>query len=109
MQDQRIIHLDELTHTDIRVFTTEEQSVRPYEFKDNVHLSISYEMELNKQSIDRTVYTLLDWLGDVGGLQGIIFDIGGFLLMFISGNGLTYLLLSSLFKEQSDEIEERKR
>ena len=66
-------------------------------------------MELNKQTIDRSVYTSLDWLGDVGGLMGILFDIGGFFLLFISGNGLTYLLLSSLFKEQSDEIEEKKR
>ena len=81
------------------MFTTEQGAVRPYEFPDQVHLAISYEMELNKESIERTVYTFLDWLGDVGGLMGILFDIGGFFLIFVTGNGLNYLLLSSLFKE----------
>ena len=81
------------------MFATVPSAVRPYEFPDKVHLAISYEMELNKESIDRTVYTFLDWLGDVGGLMGILFDIGGFCLIFVTGNGLNYLLLSSLFKE----------
>jgi len=105
MQDQRIMHLDEFTESSIRVFTTEQLSVRPYEYFDMVHLSISYEMDLNKQSISRSVYTALDWLGSVGGLMGILFMLGGHFLYLISGNGLTYLLLSSLFKEQSDDIE----
>ena len=74
-------------------------SVRPYEFRDKVHLSISYEMDLNLYEISRTVYTSLDWLGDVGGLMGIMFDIGSIVMVFITGNGLNYLLLSALFKE----------
>jgi len=44
---------------------------------------MSYEMDLNKYVIERTVYTSLDWLGDVGGLQGILFSIGATILMFI--------------------------
>ena len=50
-------------------------------------------MNLDKFKIVRTVYTTLDWLGDVGGLMGILFDMGGFLLMFITGSGLNYMLL----------------
>ena len=77
------MHLDELTEDGIDVFTTEQVSIRPYEFPDSVHFSMSYEMDLNKYIISRTVYTSLDWLGDVGGLQGILFSIGATILMFI--------------------------
>ena len=59
-------------------------------------------MNLNKFKIERTVYTTLDWLGDVGGLMGILFDMGGFILMFITGNGLNYMLLSAIFKEEGE-------
>jgi len=55
-------------------------------------------MDLSKYVIERTVYTSLDWLGDVGGLMGILFDIGSFIMVLIGGNGLNYLLLSTLFR-----------
>ena len=54
-------------------------------------------MNQNKYIIERTVYTSLDWLGDVGGLMGILFSLGSFIMMFISGNGLNYMLLSHMF------------
>ena len=82
------------------MFTPESTGIRPYEFPDAVHLSLSYEMNLDKFVIYRTVYTTLDWLGDVGGLMGILFDMGGFLLMFVTGSGLNYMLLHAIFKEE---------
>ena len=51
--------------------------------------------------IERTVYTSLDFLGDVGGLMSILIDIGSFVLMFLSGNGLHYMLLSQIFKKET--------
>ena len=33
---------------------------RPYEFKDNVHLSVIYERDLDLHRIDREVYSILD-------------------------------------------------
>ena len=42
--------------------------MRPYEYFDNVYMSIAYEFDLNQYRIDREAYNLLDWLGDVGGL-----------------------------------------
>ena len=59
-------------------------------------------MDLDKYEINRTVYTSLDMLGDIGGLLGILFDIGSILIMFITGNGLNYLLISHIFKEETD-------
>ena len=47
MQDFRLIHLDEWTQDDTRMFSPYQMSSRPYEFDDNVHLSVSYELDLN--------------------------------------------------------------
>ena len=74
-------------------------TLRPYEFPDRVHLSLSYEIDLNMRVYDRAVYTALDWLGDIGGLMGILFDMGTLLMMFVIGNNLSYLLVSEVFKE----------
>ena len=85
--------MDELTLEFVTIFTTKQTTSRPYEFPDKVHLSISYEMSLDLHVSERTVYTILDWLGDVGGLMGMLFDTGAFILMFIVGNGLSYMLI----------------
>ena len=44
--------------------------------------------------IERTVYTVLDFLGDVGGLMGIIFSIAAFLHGFIEGNDLFHAIIT---------------
>ena len=41
---------------------------RPYEFDDNVHVAVTFELDLDLTVIDRQVYSILDWLGDIGGL-----------------------------------------
>ena len=46
---------------------------RPYEFSDAVHLTVTFELSLNRIKIQRFVFSLLDWLGDVGGLLEILF------------------------------------
>jgi hypothetical protein len=43
----------------------------------------------------RSVYSLLDFLGDIGGLQGALVLIGSIFFSYITKK----LLLSSLFKE----------
>ena len=89
-QDNFWFHFDEHTLVTEDIFTTVLHVTRPYEFPDSVHLSISYELDLNLHVYDRAVYTVLDWLGDVGGLMGILFDIGSLIMMFVVGNALSY-------------------
>jgi len=50
------------------IFSQSYQLSRPYEFVDNVHLQISFEFDLTLYRVDRDVYSILDWVGDVGGL-----------------------------------------
>ena len=42
---------------------------RPYEFPDDTHMSVSFEFNLSLNRVDRTVYSILDWIGDIGGLR----------------------------------------
>ena len=81
MQDKRGLHLDEITSDHISIFTIVKESVRPYNMRDAVHFAYTYELDLDKYTIERTVYTSLDWLGDVGGLMDILFLIGAYPLM----------------------------
>jgi hypothetical protein len=63
----------ELTEDDRRIFKNTHVYSRPYEFFDNVHMQITFEFDLNLYRVDRDVYSMLDWVGDLGGLsEGII-------------------------------------
>ena len=43
-----------------------------HDFDDNVQLAISYELSRDLTITWRTVYSLLDLLGDIGGLAGAL-------------------------------------
>ena len=73
--------------------------IRPYEMNDKVHIRISYERDLNKTVIERTVYGILDMLGDVGGLTEALFSIGLVLISFFQYQVFENYLVSQLYKE----------
>ena len=89
-----------MTEDSITIFSTKQDGERAYEYKDLTQISISYELDLNKYMIAREVYTVLDWLGDVGGLTEMLSRIGGLIFVLIGGNGLEFLLYSHMFKVQ---------
>ena len=77
------------TEEEEMIFTITPVKTRPYEYRDSVHLSISYERRLDLFRVERDVYNMLDWLGDVGGLRDALFMIGAFILflhVLIRGN-----------------------
>ena len=66
---------------------------RPYEFTDNVHLQITFELELTQYRVDRDVYSMLDWIGDVGGLNEGLTIILTLILGFLRFNELDHFLI----------------
>ena len=56
--------------------------MRPYEFPDNVHLQVSYEFDLTLYRVDRDVYSILDWVGDIGGLNEGLYLLFYVVLLF---------------------------
>ena len=79
-----------------QIFSITQNSARPYEYYNQVHLSISYEFNLDLYGVNRDVYNILNWLGDVGGLRDALFLIGAFILCIygkIRGDFLDEFLL----------------
>ena len=65
-------------------------------------------MNLDQILIQRSGYTVLDLLSDVGGLQGILISAMSLLLSILHQNQLNDYLVSKLFK-QDDSLEEPKQ
>ena len=80
------------------IFSVQEIKKRPYEFFDNIHVSVTYEFNLDLTYIDRKVYSVLDLLGDVGGLGEALFFMGSFLLAILKYNKLDSILVNELFR-----------
>ena len=58
-------------------------------------------MSLDTIVHNRTIYNVFDWLGDIGGLLGILSSIGMFLmstLTFCVGSQMEKYLITDLFK-----------
>mgnify|MGYP001359323254 FL=1 len=72
MQDEAI-NLDELTELEnAEIFKMELSPLRPYEKDYKAQMDFTVEMNLSQMQIARAGYTFLDWLSDVGGMQGML-------------------------------------
>ena len=52
------------------------------------------------RSFDRRVYTVLDWLSDVGGLSGAMFSIIGIVTGIVCANDMHWYLIEKTFKRK---------
>lgn len=81
------VNLDEITELqDSSVFTLERGSVRPYYRDTDLVEGIRIWMNLNLTAIDRSGYTVLDILSDVGGLKSILIPTISFLIGILNYN-----------------------
>ena len=75
---------------------------RPYEWPDNVHIQVTFEFDLNLYLIDRSVYSFLDWIGDVGGLNEGLFLCFKLIIVLSQFYDLEHLLIEYLYRENQD-------
>ena len=72
-------------------------------------------MSLDTVSYSRSIYSVFDLLGDVGGLYSILLDIGAIIAMipaFVFGSSLDRFLSSGIFNNkslQNDEPKQKRR
>ena len=91
--------MDDLTLLkDDSIFTIEPMPVRPYEKSNDVVMEISIERNLDQKVISREGYTILDFLSDLGGMQGLIYSLLAMLLSFWNYNYLEDFLVSRLYR-----------
>lgn len=86
-----------LTEQDLRIFSNVFQKTRPYEFPDRVHVQITFEFDLNLHRIDRDVYSFLDWVGDVGGLNEGLYLGLKVVLIFFQFHDFEHFLIERLY------------
>jgi len=60
----------------------------------------TFTISLDSLESKRTIYSILNWLGDVGGLSGMIFCIASYLNHWKSELQLESFVASSIFKSQ---------
>ena len=70
---------------------------------------MTFELDQNFVVTDRQVYSVLDWLGDIGGLVESLFFIGGIVLMVFNYTYFDYLINSHLFKVRSKDGGNKKK
>ena len=114
LQDNIIFHVWDLTERNDKIFNIRQVLKRPYEYKDNVHLCLNFEMQLNLIEYDREVYTTLDWFGNLGGLSEGLKILFGLLIGVLNYHMYSAYMVAALFKvsERKEDHErgiERKR
>ena len=72
--------------------------VRPYEKDYDVIMEITVERNLDQVVVVREGYTILDYLSDIGGMQGLIFSGFALLLSLWNYNYFDDHLVSRLYK-----------
>ena len=65
--------MDELTELEnSSIFKFEQEPKRPYEKDYDVKVDLTIEMNLDQKVLARAGYTFLDYLSDIGGMQGLL-------------------------------------
>ena len=64
-------------------------------------------MSLDVQNWNRQTYSLLDWLGDLGGLLDVLLHMGRIMVFPISSFTLKKLLMSSFFHYKFSSLENK--
>ena len=90
---------DELTLIlDKSMFEIEKKASRTYEKDYDVQMDITVEMNLSKVTVERSGYTFLDVLSDVGGIQGLLLSFCGLIVGIANYNNFDNYLASRLYK-----------
>lgn len=89
------------------MLTLQQTYPRILPYKNRIWNSVTYEVNHTRTSIERIDYGFFEWLGDIGGIQGIFFSFLGPLVVFLLvGNGSTIAIAShvtDLIEEGTDD------
>lgn len=80
------------------LFTIDRLQSFAYEYSDSVHVAVYFEMNLSLTHYERTVYTVLDLLSDIGGLSGMLLSLFSALMGLWNKNLMQNTLAVLLFK-----------
>ena len=85
------------------LFRVNRKETMPYEFSDNVWLSITFEMSLDLIEYEREVYTFLMMLSDIGGLAGALVTLLSLFMALWNFKAFDNYLVSKLYRVRREE------
>lgn len=107
LQDM-FVNLDSLTEIeDERVFRFNLEPFKSYEKDYDVQVDITIEMDLNLTVVARDIYTGLDWISDIGGIQGMLISFVAVFMMYWNYNQLSNYLVTRLYKMKKPDARKR--
>ena len=102
------LDLDQLTaFEDEDFFTYEERPILYRGLIDDdqrTSMRIIYQMNRNKKVVERTIYTSLDLLSDIGGIQGIFMSFFGIITAACNSTYFDEHLVSRLYKYKQTSL-----
>ena len=78
-----IMNVGDLLEDSDEGFYMETMGMRTLPYENLIHNSITFEMSLARMSYSRSVYGILDFLGDIGGLESALSPICAFIVGFL--------------------------
>ena len=98
--------MDELTELeDASIFKLDLMPMKPQEKDYNVQMDISIEMNLSQRVVARAGYTFLDYLSDIGGMQGMLISGVAYFLAFWNFNYFDDWMITRLYKMKKRDTE----
>lgn len=109
LQDQLTMQLGPITEIEGAIFNVKQNTRRPYEFDDDVHIVISYEFDLNLYRVDRDAYNILDWLGDIGGLKEALTIVLSTFIAVFNYNTFENYMVAQLYRVETKKDKTHRR
>ena len=91
--------MDELTESsDDTIFSIDRIPQIPAEANDYAQLELSFEVNLDLKIVNRSYYSLLDCLSDIGGILSVLLAGIAFALAVLNYQHIDNFLVANLFK-----------
>ena len=74
----------------------------PYDFFDSVHMAITFEFDMTLYEMERTAYNMLDWIGDIGGLEAALLILFGAFYGFVHFKSFDNFLVQKLYRTNEE-------
>ena len=98
LQDS-LINLDQLTeHKDPSIFKVDSMPLYSYEKDYNAQFDFTIQVNLDQKIISRDGYTFLDFLSDIGGIQGMLISGVAYCLAMWNYNYFDNFMVTRLYK-----------
>ena len=88
-----------------QIFETRPGPFRLWDFPDDVHTVITYEFNRDLSMIKRKVFSILDFLGSIGGLAGALVALFSVAIIIFQYKATIFYMGNNLYKmKDGDEL-----